>query len=236
MSSPADRDRLAAQQRALAEWLAGDRSRPLVLERGETFCVDAVITPALGGWLGLARRYLLVSLGDLAPSCWLKILCYRLAGARIGREACISPGVILDPLFPQLIEVESGACLGMGARLISHEYTATSFRIAPIRVCAGSVVGAYSTVRSGVTVGAGATIGFHSFVNRDVAPGDTVGGVPARSLARGQGSEFLVPGSEFLVQSPGLGPQPGTRNQPLDNARGPELVEGEPGTDSREPG
>jgi acetyltransferase-like isoleucine patch superfamily enzyme len=220
MLSPADRDKLAAERRALAGWLAGDRARPLTLRRGEAYCIDLVVTPALGGQLGLVRRYLLVSLGDHAPGCWLKILCYRLAGARIGREACISPGVILDPLFPQLIEVESGACLGMGARLISHEYTAASFRIAPIRVCSGSVVGAYSTVRSGVTVGAGATIGFNSFVNRDVAPGDTVGGVPARSLARGQGSGFLVPGSSFLVKDrePDREPtatnqEPGTRNQ-----------------------
>jgi acetyltransferase-like isoleucine patch superfamily enzyme len=201
MPNPADRDLIATQRRALAEWLSGDRSRPLVLERHPAFCIEAVIAPALGGWLGLVRRYLLVNLGDHAPGCWLKVLCYRLAGARIGREACISPGASLDPLFPQLIEVESGACLGMGARLISHEYTATSFRIAPIRVCSGSVVGAYSTVRSGVTVGAGATIGFNSFVNRDVAPNDTVGGVPARSLH----------GTRGIGRAPG--PESGTSNR-----------------------
>ncbi len=95
----------------------------------------------------------------------------------------------------------------MGCRLLAHEYTADCFRIGPVRVRSGAVVGAWSTVRCGVTVGARSTVGMNSFVNRDVADGDTVGGVPARSLRRegGAGSEFPVPGSGFLVAGCWLG-------------------------------
>lgn len=46
----------------------------------------------------------------------------------------------------------------------------------------GAVVFAGATVMPGVTIGAGATVGAGALVNRDVAAGSTVVGVPAKSL------------------------------------------------------
>jgi hypothetical protein len=222
--SDADRARLAAERQELAAYLRRPGPGAFRLERREAYCIDAVLCASWTAWLAMVLRWLLVSMGDLAPACPLKALCYRLAGAKIGAGACISPGAIIDPLFPQLVELEPGACLGMGCRLLTHEYTADSFRIAPVRVRSGAVVGGWSTVRCGVTVGARSTVGMNSFVNRDVADGDTVGGVPARSLRRegGTGSGFPVPGSSFLVEDRESGREPTATNQ-------------EPGTRNKEP-
>jgi acetyltransferase-like isoleucine patch superfamily enzyme len=187
MPSAEEREHVAGERRRLAEWLAGDRSAPFVVDRQRSCCtdVDAIFWPTRRARLGRLWRYLMVSLGGLLPACPLKVFCYRRAGVRIAEEVCISPGVVMDPLFPELVELQAGSCLGMGARVLTHEYTAASFRVGPVRVGPGAVVGAFSTLRSGVTVGERATIGCNSYVNRDVAPGDVVGGVPARSLKPG---------------------------------------------------
>lgn len=54
----------------------------------------------------------------------------------------------------------------------------------PIAIGAGARIGLGAGVLRGVSVGARATVGHHAVVTRDVAPGATVSGVPARRVAR----------------------------------------------------
>jgi serine acetyltransferase len=53
----------------------------------------------------------------------------------------------------------------------------------PVRIGRGAVLGSHVTVLPGVTVGAGAFVEHHAVVHRDVAPGATVAGSPARPVA-----------------------------------------------------
>jgi acetyltransferase-like isoleucine patch superfamily enzyme len=186
MRSPEAAAQLDAQRQAVRAWLAGPRDRPIVLEHGDDYCIDDVIAPSVCAKARFVARYAVLAAAAHVPFCRVKIALYRLVGMRIGSDVCISPGVIMDPLFPELIELEDGCCLGIGCRLLTHEYTATNFRLGPVRIGKGSVVGVFSTVRCGTTVGARVTVGANSFVNRDVPEGLVVGGVPARPLRNRQ--------------------------------------------------
>jgi acetyltransferase-like isoleucine patch superfamily enzyme len=51
-----------------------------------------------------------------------------------------------------------------------------------VQIGANVWIGAHATIMDGVTIGDGATVAAHSFVNKDVEEGATVGGCPARIL------------------------------------------------------
>ncbi len=184
MSAPDNAEKRERLRRVAREYFAGNQSDPLVLPHEDGFCVCDVLSPTVGARLRAGFRCTVMGILNALPFSSLRIAILRTLGARIGRDVYISPGVVIDPIYPSLIELGDGVLLGMGCRLLTHEYTATHFRVGRIRVGRGSVIGAYATVRSGVTIGEKVTVGFNSYVNRDIPDGLTVGGVPAKPLLR----------------------------------------------------
>lgn len=174
---------LEMERKEWCAWLAGDRQVSFKLMRREpAYCVCEVLSPTRMHWTRLGWRCFLAWLAYRAPLSRMKVFFYRLAGIKIGCGVYIAPHVILDVFQPDLIELQDGCFLGLGCRLLAHDYTATFIRFGRVTVERGAVVGAYATVRGGVRIGAQATIGANSFVCRDVEEGTTVGGVPARRL------------------------------------------------------
>jgi len=189
MSKQPDKQKLDEDRRLVGQWLHSGPAEPLVIPRRRAYQPWEVLCPSFAAKLRGSLRSLGVLLANALPMSSWKIAIYRLLGTRIGRGVYIGPGVLIDPLYPQLITLEDGCFLGIGCRLFTHEITAGNFRLGRIVIGAGSVVGAYATVRSGVSVGEKATIGFNSFVNRDVPDGATVGGVPGRILGSQEGPD-----------------------------------------------
>jgi UDP-2-acetamido-3-amino-2,3-dideoxy-glucuronate N-acetyltransferase len=58
--------------------------------------------------------------------------------------------------------------------------TESDWQVVPTRICRGASLGSGAVIMCGVTVGEGAVVGAGAVVTRDVAPGSTVVGVPAR--------------------------------------------------------
>ena len=85
----------------------------------------------------------------------------NLYGCRIGDETKIGT----------FVEIQKNAVIGRRCKISSHTF-----------ICEGV------TILCGVTIGEDAMIGAGAVVTRDVAPGETVAGVPARVMLRGAGA------------------------------------------------
>lgn len=106
------------------------------------------------------------------------------AGATLGERCTI--------VAHEHVSIGAGAWLQDGAVVVDFDHVVDDVEL-PIRsqplVCSPVIIGERARiglgagVLRGITVGAGAVVGPHAVVTRDVAPGVTVGGVPARPVA-----------------------------------------------------
>jgi UDP-2-acetamido-3-amino-2,3-dideoxy-glucuronate N-acetyltransferase len=92
------------------------------------------------------------------------------------------------------VTIEDEVFVGHGVLFINDKFprattdegelqTDEDWELMPTVVEARASLGSGAILLGGVRVGAGATIGAGAVVTRDVAPGETVAGVPARSFA-----------------------------------------------------
>jgi acetyltransferase-like isoleucine patch superfamily enzyme len=143
---------------------------------------------ALWGWpdakhpLRVAVNYLVVWLVRVSPSLRLKNVLLRRLGATIGPGVAFGLEATPDVFWPELVTIERDAIVGYDATLLCHEFLQDEYRTGEVVVGERAMVGAGATLLPGVEVGADAQVAANSLVTRDVPPGATVAGVPARPV------------------------------------------------------
>ena len=167
---------------------------------------------ALRSRIRMYRNYLWWALANRTPPGKWKNRLIRRMGVKMGDDVFISPGVIIDPVFPELVHIGNNVFLGWNARIFTHiitPYTPKAYskfmdlyeqkRIVilqvvvsnngryklilaagPIYIEDGAFIGGFTTVRAGVRIGEGATIGSDSLVTKDIPPYAVAFGKPAK--------------------------------------------------------
>ena len=110
--------------------------------------------------------------------------------AAIGRRCKISSHTFVC----EGVTIEDEVFIGHGVMFINDRYPRATtsgrlvqdadWQVVPTRVARGAAIGSGATIMCGVTIGENALIGAGAVVTRDVAPGETVAGVPARTRFR----------------------------------------------------
>ncbi|MFB3882796.1 MAG: DapH/DapD/GlmU-related protein [Armatimonadota bacterium] len=122
------------------------------------------------------------------PSNRLRLGVLRRVGVTVGRGVYISMGAWIDPVYPQLIHIEDGVFIGVGARIFTHEFRRDEFRAGRVIIRRGAMVGAHSLIGCGVEIGEDATVAAGTALARDVPSGHTALGNPARIVRQGSES------------------------------------------------
>lgn len=103
---------------------------------------------------------------------------------RIGDDTYLGHDVHLHALDP--VTIGSGCVLADGVFVGSSDHDRTDRHqvhgTGPITIGDRVFLGQRSVVLGGVSIGDGATVGAHAVVTRDVSPGQTVVGIPARPV------------------------------------------------------
>lgn len=110
-------------------------------------------------------------------------------GAKIGARCKISSHTFIC----EGVTIEDEAFIGHGVMFTNDKQPrattedgrlqgADDWQVEPTRVGHRASIGSNATILCGISIGDGAIVGAGAVVTRDVAPGDVVAGVPARSV------------------------------------------------------
>ena len=135
------------------------------------------------GWKKAAFywRFFIARIAGIIDYSPVKVFLYRSIGIKIGKGVFISPCVILDPHFPSLIEICDYAIIGWGVNLFTHDFNGKKYTIGRIKIGRGAVIGGFSIVSAGVTVGDNAQAAAGCIVYKDIPPnGSLAGGILLR--------------------------------------------------------
>lgn len=133
----------------------------------------------------VAINYLVVWLIRVSPSLRLKNWLLRRLGAEVGDGVSWGLEATPDVFWPERVSLGDHAIVGYDATLLCHEFLQDEYRLGDVHIGERAMVGAGAIILPGVTVGDGAQVAANSLVVEDVPPGETVAGVPAAPLRRG---------------------------------------------------
>lgn len=138
--------------------------------------------------LRVVWNFLCIYAARYCPSLAVKNWLYRLTGMKVGKHVSVGLAAVFDVFFPHLITIGDNTVIGYNTTVLCHEFLVHEWRTGPVVIGRDVMIGANTTILPGVVIGDGATVSAMSLVNRDVAPGEVVGGVPIRPLRRRQGA------------------------------------------------
>ncbi|HZZ98926.1 MAG TPA: acyltransferase [Candidatus Saccharimonadia bacterium] len=167
--------------------------------------VDKIFNRFWNYWLEFETGVLWYIVGAV-PLHTVRLLCYQLAGVKIGNgsrihmfarfynpagvsigeDSLIGDQVVLDGRAP--LKIGSHVDIASGVKIYNGEHDVTSADFGPheekVEIGDYVFIGPNAIILPGVTIGKGAVVGAGAVVTKDVAEFTIVGGVPAKEIGQ----------------------------------------------------
>jgi len=142
--------------------------------------------------LKFLRTWVLHSLAYSSPDSGFAIKMQQARGVKIGKNCHLSPYVLIDLLYPQLVKIGNNVTIGSNTLIFAHvNPTANLFlkklyprKVNPVNIKSGAVLFPGCIITAGVTIGENSLIGAGSVVSEDVPDYCVAVGNPARVVKK----------------------------------------------------
>ena len=118
----------------------------------------------------------------VAPSLRVRSWMLRRLGATVGDGVSWGLEATPDVFWPELLTLGDDVVIGYDSVLLCHEFLQDEYRTGEVVIGDRAMIGAKAVILPGVRIGPDAEVAANSLVTRDVPPGATVAGVPARPM------------------------------------------------------
>ncbi len=125
-------------------------------------------------------------------SNWI-VKCQRKRGVKIGKNCHISPYVLIDLIYPELIEINDNVTIGSNTMIFAHVNPTTNEflkthgyprTVKPVIVKNGAIISVGCIIIAGVTIGENSIVGAGSVVTSDIPNNCIAIGNPARVIKK----------------------------------------------------
>jgi acetyltransferase-like isoleucine patch superfamily enzyme len=139
------------------------------------------------------KTWILHGLAYSTPHSNFAIKMQRMRGVKIGKNCHISPYVLIDLLYPQLVTIEDNVTIGSNTLIFSHANLTTNLllkkngyprKIEPVNIRSGAILFPGCIITAGVTIGKNSLVSAGSVVFEDVPDFCVVLGNPARIVKK----------------------------------------------------
>ena len=139
------------------------------------------------------RSWILHSLAYSSPSSDFAIKMQRLRGVKIGKNCHFNPYVLIDLIYPKMIEIGDNVSLGSHSMIFAHRNPSANLflkqgkysrKISKVVIKSGAVVNPGAVITLGVTVGKNSIISPRSVVVQDIPDYCVAVGNPARVVKK----------------------------------------------------
>ena len=143
--------------------------------------------------LKILRSWILHSIAYSSPVSSFVVSIQRSRGVKIGKNCHFSPYVLIDLVYPRMINIEDNVTIGSNVMIFAHinptanlelKRKAYPRKIEHVTVRSGAVINPGSIITAGVTIGKNAIVSVGSVVTEDIPDYCIVVGNPARVVKK----------------------------------------------------
>jgi acetyltransferase-like isoleucine patch superfamily enzyme len=143
--------------------------------------------------LKFLRSWILHSIAYSSPVSNFVISMQRSRGVKIGKNCHFSPYVLIDLVYPEMINIEDNVTIGSNVMIFAHinptanlelKRKAYPRKVERVTVRNGAVINPGSIITAGITIGKNAIVSVGSVVTEDIPDYCIVVGNPARVVKK----------------------------------------------------